>query len=115
MTPDAKTRAAMVEAMAEALFLADEMVQFRKAFPWADQSEAFKDRYRKSACSALPAAILEAQARGFKLVGPEATEEMLLAMEAAPCGDPDGGETGVFWGPMWTDAHTAAPGWENGT
>ena len=104
MTPDPQTRAAMVEAAATALFMADEMVQFRMAFSWSDQPEPFKDRYRKQASAAITAAILAAEARGFKLVGPGATTAQIDALHAGCSSEADD----------WAQAHAVAPKWEDG-
>lgn len=101
MTPDPEARAAMVEAALKTYW-----------GRYYDPNDADQG-LRRSMAKALTVAMRAAEVRGFKLVGPEATEEMLVAMEAAPCGDPDGGETGAFWGPMWTDAQSAAPKWED--
>ncbi len=52
---------------------------------------------------AITAAILAAEARGFKLVGPEATDDMAHA------------GTYITTPQMWRAMHDAAPKWEDKT
>ncbi len=100
MTPPADVRAAAVEAMAKVIYsilegpianqdMMRQMRQWDLAVNLAEQS--------------IPAAILAAEARGFKLVGPKPTQDMSAAADDIE--EWDCPET------TWTAMHKAAPGW----
>ena len=95
MTPDAKTRAAMVEAAMDIHYGAD---------VWRDFEEGYIAQARSRVYAALTAAILAMEARGYKVTGPEATEAQIAALRAGAESEADD----------WARAHAAAPGWGDG-
>ena len=94
MTASTEIRAAMVEAA------------YRELYQEDDENEAV---HRRMIGHALTAAILAAEARGFKLVGPEATLDMLNAGWEKMFGETAGPTSEVHYA-----MHAAAPGWGDG-
>ena len=110
MTPDAQTRAAMVDAACKTLAMSSDGAIWPDAYGEDEQAAS-----REEIDAVLTAAILAAEARGFKLVGSEAmgkmlsdTRELLLHKHGMPIGN------GVAKD-IYKAMIAAAPGWGDGT
>ena len=109
---DAETRAAMVEAGAQVIYDHYQCDRLDCAqFPDC-QKDGKCERAEIVFEAAITAAILAAEERGFKLVGPDATEEMLKAS-----GDEEWKYQAGNYGQglphedVWLHQHDAAPKW----
>ena len=103
MTPDAQTRAAMVEAACVAYVKAHPILQ-----DWPGSiTQIGQENLRSWMASAITVAILAAEARGFKLVHRGATDTMKMEWVR---------KFDNAMGPqrMWEIQHNAAPGWGDG-
>lgn len=96
---DPKVKAAMVEAAMKSLYYDQSTRGSRLTFGQLCQHNAELS---------VTAAMLAAEAQGYKLVGPEATEEMVAVIwDSYWDGSGAGKDT-------WRAGHAAAPGWEDG-
>lgn len=89
MTPE---RAALIEAMAEWLWFRDKP---RGALSWRDLPDTVRRTYQAEAQLFLAKLSAHFTARGWKVLGPEAREEMVT----------------WSWSPehIWRDMHSTAP------
>lgn len=114
MTPPPEVRATMVDAAAGSAFDRFMSISGTLTPRWGNVlanratepvARDFYEHWTRVAEKDLTAAILAAEKEGFKLVGPEATEEMRKAMVSGILKSPSS---------VWFDGHSAAPGWGDG-